>query len=86
MKLREIRKAAKPKLVAGRLAVDGEPGDGGAPIAFFPAKRKPRKHVNGCWLAPMGSLGAWYAEEWKAMYGPARLPKPGACERVRLEL
>ena len=86
MKPREIRKVvAKPKLVTGWLAVDGNPGDGGNPIAFF-VTPKPFKEQDGCWRSRWGHFGSWDKREWKAVYGKAPLPKPGACERVRLEL
>ena len=84
MKAREIRKVAKPRLVEGWLSVD-KPSMGSV-IAFFDSVSKPDLESDGAWRRKMGCVQAWNHHDWRAAYGSAALPKPGKCERVRLEL
>ena len=80
MKAREIQKVAK--LVTGWLCVDEERGV--FPVSFFISK--PGLGEDGVWSPIEDTKKLWSRNEWRGIYGSARLPKPGACERVRLEL
>lgn len=93
MKPRGIWKVAKRELVEGWLCVDAKAYS--KTIAFFPGKARPflaRKESRGAFAGQWRKRGrgwactTWCPLKWEEDYGDAPLPKPGKCERVRLEL
>ena len=80
MKAHEIRKVAT--WTKGWLCVDK--GRGAWPISFFISK--PGLGEDGVWSPVEDNYGLWDRDNWRDEYGSASLPKPGACERVKLEL
>ena len=85
MKVRKIRKVRA--LAEGWLSVDKEVAEStDLLIAFFTGQAKPELEKDGCWRTAHGCRRTWVLNEWHAAFGRARLPKPGKCERVKLEL
>ena len=82
------------KTCSGWLCVDVKDYDTGT-IVFFRGRTKPRlvkeeeEHCvhPGQWTGHANSdCEVWTRACWRKDYGPAKLPAPGACERVQLEV
>jgi len=100
-KVREILKIGRvlPETTKGWLCVDAKEyeKDDSDPIVFFPGKAKPYLAHEDCGAARVRegqwrkrgtqwNVNEWDRQDWLAIYGAGRLPKPGECTWIALEL